>query len=335
MSRFTNLISTVAHALNDRLALILGGAIAVTLAVHSVASAQTLWNLREDFWYYAGTGHEIPTGNTTQNEWSYGSGTATAFTEFFDISWDDIPEGGLFAHRDSANTGSLPAVAWHSSAWYADAPPTDGYVWAHPGDVPLIVRWTAPATGDYSLIGDFLHPNTASSSNQNVGIVLVDADNNELALLNDTYIGNGQPEQPQQLASFSINSFSVQAGDTVNFYVAQGTDGFGSDGTGLRATIAPAAAPGVSGDYDNDGNVDGDDLAVWKTQFGQAVPPAPNADGNQDGMIGGADFLVWQRNFPWPAESPIATSIPEPASGALLLCGAAIILRGRWRRESH
>lgn len=55
----------------------------------------------------------------------------------------------------------------------------------------------------------------------------------------------------------------------------------------------------VAGDYDKDGDVDGDDLGVWETDFGSTQNLA--ADGNDDGFVGGLDFLLWQRNVVTPA----------------------------------
>lgn len=78
----------------------------------------------------------------------------------------------------------------------------------------------------------------------------------------------------------------------------------------------------IPGDFDDDGNVDGDDLTLWKAAYGQTAVGDADSDGDSDG----ADFLVWQRNFA-PA-APVA-AIPEPASLALLLTAAAGILAAR------
>lgn len=77
------------------------------------------------------------------------------------------------------------------------------------------------------------------------------------------------------------------------------------------------AAP-QPGDFDNDGNVDGDDLTVWKQQYGT--------------QLGGDDFLVWQRNFGASAV-PVAGAVPEPGSIALLAAGG-IAFAVRRRRQT-
>jgi hypothetical protein len=85
----------------------------------------------------------------------------------------------------------------------------------------------------------------------------------------------------------------------------------------------------VAGDYDGDGGVDGDDLNVWKAQFGvQPLPAEPNADGDGSGLVDGADFLIWQQNL----GAPGIGSVPEPATAALMACGLAMLAGTRSRR---
>jgi hypothetical protein len=70
----------------------------------------------------------------------------------------------------------------------------------------------------------------------------------------------------------------------------------------------------IPGDFDGDFTVDGDDLAVWREDFG--------------GLYSGVDFLTWQRNLGMSV-APIA-AVPEPtgiALGAIAFVGIAL-----WRR---
>lgn len=72
-------------------------------------------------------------------------------------------------------------------------------------------------------------------------------------------------------------------------------------------------------DFDNDGDVDGDDLAKWQSDYGGI-----GSDADMDGDSDGFDFLAWQQQNGSGANQ-IATStsaVPEPAS--LLLVGLAI-----------
>jgi hypothetical protein len=86
--------------------------------------------------------------------------------------------------------------------------------------------------------------------------------------------------------------------------------------------------PTAAGDFNKDGKVNADDLAVWKGSFGKDN----GADADGDGDSDGADFLVWQRNLGAGVASAAATTgIPEP-SGVVLLtaAGALAMLRKRF-----
>ena len=78
-------------------------------------------------------------------------------------------------------------------------------------------------------------------------------------------------------------------------------------------------------DFDLNGTVDGDDLAIWQTAYGQTT----QADANADGVTDGADYLIWQRefrSFPTPMS---AVALPEPTAAVLILlaASAALVMR--------
>lgn len=91
------------------------------------------------------------------------------------------------------------------------------------------------------------------------------------------------------------------------------------------------ASPLPSADFNNDGLVDGTDLALWKANVGNPTPLSGDADGN--GNVDGADFLAWQRQFTGPASAPSQSPIPEPTAISLALSVALACLprRGRMR----
>jgi len=97
--------------------------------------------------------------------------------------------------------------------------------------------------------------------------------------------------------------------------------------------------PAPNADFDEDGSVDGDDLARWRANFSTgATHMQGNADG--DGDVDGRDFLVWQRQLGGapPATAAAAASVPEPGALALFTtacCGFALGAdRRRWGRLS-
>lgn len=82
-------------------------------------------------------------------------------------------------------------------------------------------------------------------------------------------------------------------------------------------------------DFDRDGNVDGDDLALWRTAYGINN----YADANNDGMSDGADFLVWQRQYGFGMPVAMAAAIPEPTSATLMFAAAAAATTTRRRKR--
>jgi hypothetical protein len=88
-------------------------------------------------------------------------------------------------------------------------------------------------------------------------------------------------------------------------------------------------------DFDEDGNVDGDDLLQWQGDFG----PSSLSDADNDGDSDGADFLVWQQQLGSSLAAQHAVdAAPEPAARALAaassLAMAAVRRRARATRNA-
>jgi hypothetical protein len=82
-------------------------------------------------------------------------------------------------------------------------------------------------------------------------------------------------------------------------------------------------AAGLAGDFDIDGDVDGNDFLTWQRDLG-VTGTYPVSDGSLSGAVDAADLTIWKDQFGRIAElpsAPIAT-IPEPAS-LVLAIGAA------------
>lgn len=95
------------------------------------------------------------------------------------------------------------------------------------------------------------------------------------------------------------------------------------------------ATPILDGDFDENGFVDGDDLADWEAGFGE-TGTAEHADGDADGDldVDGNDFLAWQRQVGMGVQPPELVAVPEPASGGLAatLGGLGVLAQKRRRR---
>lgn len=123
-------------------------------------------------------------------------------------------------------------------------------------------------------------------------------------------------------------AWSISSEDTVEHIFAQVAPGqyeivvhhgvFGSFNE-VDYGLAWWTGPGpLAGDFDADNDVDADDLAEWKSDFGLGGGSDANFDGDSDGN----DFLAWQRNVGLSAAVPASTPVPEP--GTTMLCCLAL-----------
>ncbi len=85
----------------------------------------------------------------------------------------------------------------------------------------------------------------------------------------------------------------------------------------------------LAADFNHDNQVNGADLAVWRSSFGAGA----GADADGDGDSDGADFLVWQRQLGMTSGVPAAAAVPEPCTMVLLggVCCAPVASSRRRR----
>lgn len=113
-------------------------------------------------------------------------------------------------------------------------------------------------------------------------------------LLSDTFertAGSfGDPDAfPPEVSNSDWGSFNNGLGGTVSSapYIVTQSDNNNIQSVGLDE----------SGDYDNDGDIDGSDYLLWQRKFGTMPPnPGEGADGNFSGTVDSGDLPVWQRN---------------------------------------
>jgi hypothetical protein len=150
------------------------------------------------------------------------------------------------------------------------------------------------------------------------------------------------------LTTSAISIDNLAAGSSAGFFANFATGSLGtfsatymlsfSDDTALLGAIGGqtltlnllgqvVGSPGVPGDFDSDGDVDGADFVIWQTNF-----PLPSGgtlamgDSNADGDVDGGDFAVWQTHFP---TSPGPALVPEPEAWLLALIASVAALRVR------
>ncbi len=91
------------------------------------------------------------------------------------------------------------------------------------------------------------------------------------------------------------------------------------------------------GDFDADGDVDGNDFLIWQAGFGTETYASPRiGDADWDADVDGDDFLAWQRNFgnvSAMSGTGGGVGVPEPASLASLLLAGLSLAAGHRRRS--
>ena len=118
-----------------------------------------------------------------------------------------------------------------------------------------------------------------------------------------------------------------------------GPPGFASvdalPGSGFEATRR-LVRDFIETDFDNDGDVDGDDFLAWQGGFG-TTSGATQSDGDADfdGDVDGDDFLIWQSqlgtSLPGNGSASVA-AVPEPTTSMLLLLTGFLLARVRRRK---
>lgn len=81
----------------------------------------------------------------------------------------------------------------------------------------------------------------------------------------------------------------------------------------------------LSADFERDGDVDDNDLAIWEASYATDA----GADANGDGLSDGLDFLIWQQQYTGSSPTGPITTVPEPGT----LCLSALCLGGLFLRR--
>ena len=96
--------------------------------------------------------------------------------------------------------------------------------------------------------------------------------------------------------------------DDLSFIIRYGAD-----------SVELEVVDGFAADFNFDGAVDGQDLAIWQTNYGSDS----GADANQDGTVDGQDFLIWQQQngstLAGIAGGTAPQVVPEPSTGMLAM----------------
>jgi hypothetical protein len=96
--------------------------------------------------------------------------------------------------------------------------------------------------------------------------------------------------------------------------------------------LTPDAAPGLAGDYNNDGVVDAVDYTVWRNNLNDLTEANINNNGDGGG-VGPSDYTWWKQRYGnMAAGAGGITAVPEPSAMAVIGLGliGALAVRRRW-----
>jgi hypothetical protein len=125
-------------------------------------------------------------------------------------------------------------------------------------------------------------------------------------------------------AGLEFHVWTINSTGRMQQLIDLGVDGITTDDPAALRELVPFSPA----DFNSNGVVDADDLALWKTGFGTSTG-ATRADGDadNDGDVDGGDYLVWQQQFTaGTASTSAAATVPEPAASLLALLGFASAL---------
>jgi hypothetical protein len=199
-------------------------------------------------------------------------------------------------------------------------------------NIPNYAFWGIQSVNKLAAVGDSLVPTTTNESDVRIHAAVQDDGTVGVMVLNMNTTGS-------RTANVSINGAPLQSngirwqtdGDTALAQTALATLGNAFSTTVAAQTMQLfllTPAPSIPGDFDFDGHVDGDDLAVWRSAFGASA--AGDADGDRD--TDAADFLVWQRQL---GAGGATAAVPEPSTIAMGITLLGIFASRRRRPSSN
>ena len=108
-----------------------------------------------------------------------------------------------------------------------------------------------------------------------------------------------------------------------------------ASGLYLLTVVEPPSA-----DFDEDGDVDGDDFLAWQRGHGTSTGAVfSQGDADYDGDVDGDDLAIWEGQFGSNALGTLATRIPEPSSMILALIGVLglrdFAFAGHWNTRNQ
>jgi len=153
----------------------------------------------------------------------------------------------------------------------------------------------------------------------------------------DNTVGTGDDRRTTQINLVGAYPVDLTGGNGVGRVAEACTTGTGCVGGVKNFDIAQfnVSRTAKGGDANLDNSVDPADFGTWLANVGNTNTPWYLGDFNDDGSIDPADFGIWLNNVGAGAGSSLGggSSVPEPASMALIALGSLLVVGLRLRQR--
>jgi alpha-tubulin suppressor-like RCC1 family protein len=230
--------------------------------------------------------------------------------------------GGLLQHGNFrvAKVGATTSTAVIAGAYSGFAGATGG------GDI-VFEGEVRPGSSPGKLTFDNnVRFNAAASLKMEIGGTIPEFQHDQLDVLGALMLGGSLDVSliggfvPTLGQTFDLLDWGSVSGAFANVSLPALANGLRWDRSQLYTKGMLSVAPAYEADFDEDGDVDGDDLVQWQGDFGAN----DFSDADDDGDSDGADFLTWQRQVGSGATvNGAVANVPEP--GGIMLALAAML----------
>jgi hypothetical protein len=137
--------------------------------------------------------------------------------------------------------------------------------------------------------------------------------------------GNVDPNRTADLGG-EISGVNWSAGSTLWLRWLELNDAVNDHGLAVdnfEFSTGSVVEPIETGDFDEDGDVDGRDFLAWQRGAEVGFPTLADGDGNADGFVDGLDLAIWQDQYNTVPPFSGFTAVPEP--GTFLLAAMCLV----------
>ncbi len=236
-----------------------------------------------------------------------------------DVNNPDNPSGEAAATWEFNIAGAVGLEVSIDMAAMGDFDAADTYMWT------------------YSIDGDAAQA-LFSSSIDEAGSATYTLADGDMFTLDDPLLMTDAQDQTVQLSNEfqTLTSLLSGFGDTLTLMLTAITEGNAAgvfnDEAYAFDNIVIEGFTNTDADFDQDGDVDGDDFLTWQRNFGMGSTLA-EGDANADGQVDQIDLDAWRMQFGTVSagSQQLATAVPEPSS---LLLAMGVLLFTRIDRNS-